>query len=139
MSSLSLVYFLLFFAICIWFYSYFSVKTLSKVKYHSLPIYYSLYAVYLVTFPALIFLVLWSLVNLYFSVHLPEMILNFAPHIKTGAVLIVLFFCITSLRKRLISSFKARHSVERLVTFALMLASSVAILTTLGIILSLVF
>ena len=120
--------------------SHFSIKALSnKAKYHSLPIYYSLYAVFLVTFPALIFLVFWSLAHLYFSVYLPEMLVNFAPYIKTVVVLAILFFCVIILRKRLVSSFKARHSVERIVTFALILASSVAVLTTLGIIVSLVF
>lgn len=140
MSSLSLVYLLVFSAICVWFYSYFSVKTLSnKVKYHSLPIYYSLYAVYLVTFPALIFLVCWSLAHLYFGMYLPELVVSFAPYIKTLAVLAILLFCVVFLRKRLVSSFKAQHSVERIITFALILASTVAILTTLGIILSLIF
>ena len=140
MSSISLVYLLVFSAICVWFYSYFSVKTLSnKVKYHSLPIYYSLYAVYLVTFPALIFLVCWSLAHLYFSMYLPEIVVSFAPYIKTFAVLAILIFCVAFLRKRLVSSFKARQSVERIITFALILASTVAILTTLGIILSLIF
>ena len=140
MSSLFLVYLLVFSAICVWFYSYFSVKTLSnKVKYHSLPIYYSLYAVYLVTFPALIFLVCWSLAHLYFSMYLPEIVVSFAPYIKTFAVLAILIFCVAFLRKRLVSSFKARQSVERIITFALILASTVAILTTLGIILSLIF
>ena len=140
MSSISLVYLLVFSAICVWFYSYFSVKTLSnKVKYHSLPIYYSLYAVYLVTFPALIFLVCWSFAHLYFSMYLPEVVLSFAPYIKTLSVLAILVFCVAFLRKRLISSFKARQSVERIITFALILASTVAILTTLGIILSLIF
>ena len=109
---------------------------------HSLPSYYGWYAVVLATLPALAVMVLWFTAKPFVTRWIAaedggESVLG--PWALSVVVLAVVLVGLARAWMRTSKDFRARNAVERALRYLLVGAASLAVLTTVGIVLSLIF
>ncbi|MCJ8323610.1 MAG: phosphate ABC transporter permease subunit PstC [Rhizobiales bacterium] len=106
----------------------------TQVKFHSLPGFHGAYVAIWCAIPSLVLFVAWQTLR-------PNFLPQWLAQDMAGLVLLIsagilgLFFA----QKRIASRFKARHKVETAFSLVMLLSSLVAVFTTFGVVVSLVF
>ncbi|MBF0281161.1 MAG: phosphate ABC transporter permease subunit PstC [Zetaproteobacteria bacterium] len=108
------------------------VSRLSTTSWHSLPGYYAWHAIICATLPAIIIGTFFSILHLFDLYHASASL--YVPFV-TVMVLVGAVYGLNSIAP----SLKARDSVERFIRWLLVTAAMISILTTVGIVLSVIF
>ena len=108
----------------------FSVVAGDVRKLHSLPKYYGSFVGFTVLIPSLLMLILWLVVP-----PLEQVSTQFRMFLVLGLAVLLMVLAIS----RITPDFRARNAVELVVLGLLIAAASLAILTTIGIVLSMLF
>jgi len=108
----------------------FSVVAGDVRKLHSLPKYYGSFVGFTVLMPSLLLLILWVV-----APPLEQVSTKFRMFLVLGLAVLLMVLALS----RITPDFRARNAVERVVLGLLIAAASLAILTTIGIVLSMLF
>ena len=110
--------------------------TLAGASLHSLPVHYATYVALMTILPAALIFALWSLSVLSnANGDIPQA----SSLVKSGVVILVAVASLFFAMQKVSPKFRARNSVEKIVLGALMICAALAVLTTVGLVASMLF
>jgi phosphate transport system permease protein len=110
--------------------------TLAGASLHSLPVHYATYVALMTILPAALIFALWSLSVLSnANSDIPQA----SSLVKSGLVILVAVASLFFAMQKVSPKFRARNSVEKIVLGALMICAALAVLTTVGLVASMLF
>ena len=110
--------------------------TLAGASLHSLPVHYATYVALMTILPAALIFALWSLSVLSnANSDIPQA----SSLVKSGVVILVAVASLFFAMQKVSPKFRARNSVEKIVLGALMICAALAVLTTVGLVASMLF
>ena len=110
--------------------------TLAGASLHSLPVHYATYVALMTILPAALMFALWSLSVLSnANGDIPQA----SSLVKSGVVILVAVASLFFAMQKVSPKFRARNSVEKIVLGALMICAALAVLTTVGLVASMLF
>ena len=119
---------------------------LAAASLHSLPVHYATYVLLMTIFPAALTLVIWSLAASWLlheqGLTLPntnDPVAQADAALKSIVVIIVAVVSLFFAMQKVSPKFQARNVVEKFILAALLICAALAVLTTVGIVVSMVF